>query len=243
MPESISQLAAQIAAPSEDTLSASLRMGIVTQIEATGSFRVRTDSTGSAWLTRDRDTILTVGDKVWIIKQGAVWLVGGRLSGGQATPVGTVNAYAGATAPNGWLLCNGAAVSRVTYAALFAVIGTTYGSGDGSTTFNVPNLTNRVPVGSGGTYAAAATGGAATVTLSESQIPAHTHGSVGDHTHSIPRASGTQAVATGTGTTVANQTAGTTGGSGGHTHASVGGNAAHENMPPYLALPYIVRAL
>lgn len=57
-----------------------------------------------------------------------------------ATPTGAVEAYAGATAPAGWLLCNGQAVSRTTYAALFALVGTTYGAGNGSTTFNVPDL-------------------------------------------------------------------------------------------------------
>ena len=57
--------------------------------------------------------------------------------------VGAVVAFAGSTSPDGWLLCDGSAVSRTTYAALFAVIGTTYGSGDGSTTFNLPNLTNK----------------------------------------------------------------------------------------------------
>lgn len=57
--------------------------------------------------------------------------------------VGAVVAFAGSTSPAGWLLCDGSAVSRTTYAALFAVIGTTYGSGDGSTTFNVPNLTDK----------------------------------------------------------------------------------------------------
>ena len=58
-------------------------------------------------------------------------------------PVGIVQAFAGTTTPQGWLLCDGSAVSRTTYAALFAVIGTTYGAGNGSTTFNLPNLTNR----------------------------------------------------------------------------------------------------
>ena len=61
------------------------------------------------------------------------------------------------TAPTGWLLCTGTAVSRSTYAALFAVIGTTFGSGDGSTTFNVPNYTNRTPYGT----TVGATGGSA----------------------------------------------------------------------------------
>lgn len=63
-------------------------------------------------------------------------------------PAGTVIAFAGNSAPAGYLICNGAAVNRTTYARLFAVIGTTYGEGDGSTTFNLPNLTDRVVQGS-----------------------------------------------------------------------------------------------
>jgi microcystin-dependent protein len=55
--------------------------------------------------------------------------------------------YGGSTAPNGWLLCDGSAVSRTTYARLFSAIGTKYGSGNGSTTFNLPNFKGRVPVG------------------------------------------------------------------------------------------------
>lgn len=62
---------------------------------------------------------------------------------------GTIVAYAGATVPAGWFICNGQAVSRTTYASLFAAIGTVYGVGDGSTTFNVPDLLGRVPVGLG----------------------------------------------------------------------------------------------
>lgn len=62
-------------------------------------------------------------------------------------PTGTVAATARATAPTGWLLCDGAAVSRTTYAALFAAIGTAYGTGDGTTTFNLPDLRGRVAVG------------------------------------------------------------------------------------------------
>lgn len=63
-------------------------------------------------------------------------------------PVGSVIAFAANSAPSGCLLCNGAAVSRTTYADLFAAIGTTYGSGDGSTTFNLPNLTDKFIQGS-----------------------------------------------------------------------------------------------
>ena len=63
-------------------------------------------------------------------------------------PVGVVQAYAGTTIPNGWLLCDGSAVSRTTYANLYACIGDTYGSGDGSTTFNLPNLVDKFIEGS-----------------------------------------------------------------------------------------------
>jgi hypothetical protein len=59
------------------------------------------------------------------------------------TPTGSVIAFAGSTSPAGWLLCDGSAVSRTDYAALYAVIGTTYGAGNGSTTFNLPNLTDK----------------------------------------------------------------------------------------------------
>src|SRR5690606_17924783 len=65
----------------------------------------------------------------------------------QLVPIGTVVDYAGSTAPTGWLFCAGQAVSRSTYAALFSVIGTTYGVGDGSTTFNLPDLRGRVTAG------------------------------------------------------------------------------------------------
>ena len=60
-----------------------------------------------------------------------------------ALPIGSYIQFAGSQAPDGFLVCNGGAISRTTYSALFAVIGTTYGSGDGSTTFNLPDLTDR----------------------------------------------------------------------------------------------------
>lgn len=80
-----------------------------------------------------------------------------------------------ATTPSGWLTCDGSAVSRTTYAALFAVIGTTYGAGDGSTTFNLPDFRDCFPVGASGTKAIASAGGAETVTLSSGNLPSHTH--------------------------------------------------------------------
>ena len=81
--------------------------------------------------------------------------------------VGAIKPWTKATAPAGYLLCNGGAVSRSTYAELFAVTGTTYGVGDGSTTFNVPQLQGKMPQGfDGNTYNLAGTGGANTVTVS-----------------------------------------------------------------------------
>ena len=109
----------------------------------------------------------------------------------QAVPAGVISQYAGASAPSGYLLCDGSAVSRTTYSALFAALNTTYGAGNGSTTFNLPNLQNRIPVGKGADTAfdvLGETGGSKTVTLSEANMAAHTHsGSTGnqsaDHTH------------------------------------------------------------
>lgn len=78
-----------------------------------------------------------------------------------ASPPGIIQAYAGASAPIGWLLCDGSAVSRTSYSLLFSVLSTTYGAGDGSTTFNLPNLTGRTPVGA----KAATSLGTATITI------------------------------------------------------------------------------
>jgi microcystin-dependent protein len=88
---------------------------------------------------------------------------------------GEIKLWGVASAPTGYLLCNGAAVSRTTYAALYAVYGTVFGAGDGTTTFNVPDFSGRMPIGVNGTYTLASTGGAATTTISSSNLPSHTH--------------------------------------------------------------------
>lgn len=107
----------------------------------------------------------------------------------KCAPAGSIEMYAGANAPSGWLKCDGSAVSRTTYAALFAAIGTTYGAGDGSTTFNLPNFNGRTPIGVGtsgttgaSSHALASKGGQEThthttgnFTLTTSHIPSHTH--------------------------------------------------------------------
>lgn len=90
-------------------------------------------------------------------------------------PAGIVMPFAGSTAPQGYLLCDGSAVSRTDYADLFAAIGTVYGAGDGSSTFNVPDLSGRVVLGVSQSHALGTTGGEATHTLTESELPAHSH--------------------------------------------------------------------
>jgi len=112
------------------------------------------------------------------------------------TPTGAILPYGGAAAPTGWLLCDGSNVSRTTYAALFAVLGTSYGVGDNSTTFGLPNLQGRVPVGLDGTQiefdTRGETGGAKAVALDNiNQLPSHFHTGpshshgMANHTHTI----------------------------------------------------------
>ena len=88
---------------------------------------------------------------------------------------GEIKMWGVASAPSGYLICDGSAVSRTTYAALFAVYGTTFGAGNGTTTFNIPNFSGKMPIGVNGTYTLASTGGSATTTLVEANVPSHTH--------------------------------------------------------------------
>lgn len=97
-------------------------------------------------------------------------------------PAGIIMPFAGTVAPENYLFCDGAAVSRTTYATLFGVIGTTFGAGDGSSTFNLPDLSGRVPLGVSQAHALGSTGGSETVTLTESELPAHVH-EVPQHGH------------------------------------------------------------
>jgi len=113
---------------------------------------------------------------------------GANLTGIEGIPTATIVPWSSSSVPSGFLECNGAAVSRSTYAALFAIVGTTYGAGDGSSTFNVPDFQDNVAVGKSGTKALASTGGANTVassgnvggstanaTLSTDQLASHSH--------------------------------------------------------------------
>lgn len=149
-------------------------------------------------------------------------------------PAGVMMEYGGAVAPDQWLLCNGAAVSRTTYAALYAAIGVTFGVGDGSSTFNLPDFRGRTSIGAGqGTGLTnrilATQTGAETHTLTVDETPAHAHevdGNVkfkstgGENFRELTEAgTGTNDVSTG----------------------SIGGGAAHNNMQPSLAANKIIK--
>lgn len=195
--------------------------------------------------------------KKWIAKMSTTVLVG------------EIKPYAGNSEPTGWLKCDGRAISRINYAALFDVIGTTYGAGDGSTTFNLPDMRDRFPVGSGSSYALGDTGGSP-----DAIVPYHNHSFTnpkvtggattaskdGGHSHSFVRA----AVKSGTGSSIYSaQTSGTTSNyatsvHAGHTHpvpahthtvsggsvgyAGTNGNTRNANLPPYIGINFIIYA-
>ena len=95
----------------------------------------------------------------------SLWRRTGTSQGGTSAPTGGGTPFYGPVSaiPSGWLLCDGSAISRIDFAALFSVIGTYWGIGDGSTTFNIPNFNNRVLIGAG-TLPFASRGGAIPVT-------------------------------------------------------------------------------
>lgn len=106
-------------------------------------------------------------------------------------PVGTVIDFAGPTAPDGYLECDGSAISRTTYPILFSIIGTSWGTGDGSTTFNLPDLRGRTTIGDGTGTAGGATAHAFASTGGDERMPSHAHGhtnptvTLPNHVHSM----------------------------------------------------------
>jgi len=179
----------------------------------------------------------------------------------QGTPVGSVMDYAGANAPSGWMLCFGQAISRTAYAALFAAIGTTYGAGDGSTTFNLPDLRGRVSAGRdnmGGSAAGrlnasvagsvlGAAGGAQAHVLSLGEMPLHNHGGITTASGAYSQSFGAVLV-NGFGTNSLPQNGGAgfttlTVNAPNHQHGipAQGGNTAHNNVQPTLILNKIIK--
>lgn len=178
-------------------------------------------------------------------------IVRGPEGPGGNVPVGGIFPFAGSASPDAlFLLCDGAAISRSTYSILFALIGTTYGVGDGSTTFNVPDLRGRAPIGVGdgpitSPRTLASIGGTETHLLTTAEMPAHTHvQNAHSHTSDYTGVTGYSNVAAGGGpvvgdiTNIANNTGNTAA-----TNQNTGGGGAHNNMQPWIALNYLIRAL
>ena len=178
---------------------------------------------------------------------------GSDLTGIQGVNTGLIIPWGKSTPPSGFLECDGSPISRSTYAALFAVIGTTYGAGNGSTTFNIPDLQDKTVLSRSNNKALASTMGANTVaktgniggsaaatTLTTTQIPSHSHsnalGATGGGGGGCMDNLGPHPV---TGTV----NSGSTGGGQSHTHnlsANYTGDATSV-LQPYLTLIYIIK--
>lgn len=171
---------------------------------------------------------ITASQVLWR-KQAGSWV---NVTDNSDISVGDVKLTARAAAPAGWLVCDGSAISRVTYANLFSAIGTAFGTGNGSTTFNIPKLAGNVPVGFDSSQTEfntlGKTGGEKTHILSVTELPSHTH------TYSFP--TGTRSVFGTGGDSALNG-----GSSVYNTGLGTGGNGAHNNLQPYTVLNYIIK--
>lgn len=152
---------------------------------------------------------------------------------GDTLPIGSISAYGGENIPTNWLKCNGQALLRTDYPELFNTIGTTYGSGDGSTTFNLPNISERVIVGNNGDgeFSLGNTGGEKAHTLTVQEMPSHNHDF---------NKAGVTAMVSGGSYDISQQSGSRT-----YDYISIkntGGGQAHNNLQPYIALNYIIKA-
>ena len=161
-------------------------------------------------------------------------------------PVGSTMRWKTSTAPAGWLVCGGQTVSRTVYSALFSLLGTTYGAGDGSSTFNLPNSTDRMNIGAGNLYGLGSTGGS-----KDAIVVSHTHtatSTVTDPGHQHPFAvgfgaqSGPNVCVAATNIQNYNVNTANTGITVATTNASTGTSGSGANLPPYFADYEIIKA-
>ena len=217
--------------------------GSTIEVDATGGYlKVPSNGIGTNQLSSDASVDANRAVDTNHIKDGSV--TAAKLDSAAVSvlmPTASLMPYAGTAAPTGYLLCDGAAISRTTYSSLFGIVGTTYGVGDGSTTFNIPDLRGRVIAGQddmGGTSAnrltnqsgglngdtLGATGGAETHTLTTSEMPSHSH-TYAKHTSLGASGSGGNAQL----------------GASTQSTSSEGGGQAHNNVQPTIILNYIIK--
>ena len=170
--------------------------------------------------------------------------------------IGQIMMFAGSFAPKGWAFCQGQLLPIAQYNALFSILGTTYG-GDGRTTFALPNLGGRVPVGTGQSpglshYSNGQVGGVENVTLNQTEMPAHIHvaqvkvsanlGTTNNPIGKVPGAVQAQVDRSGTPFPVTAYSDAPTGSASSDSTSILpsGGNQAHNNMQPYLGMNYII---
>ncbi len=146
--------------------------------------------------------------------------------------------FAGNFAPVGWMLCQGQTLAISEYATLFALIGTTYG-GDGQSTFNLPNLSSRVPIHQGAGFTIGQMAGLESVTLTTQQIPQHTHALLCNSASSnSPGPAGAYWGATSANAFVAGASANSS--MNPNAVASTGGSQPHDNLMPFLVINFII---
>lgn len=190
------------------------------------------------------------GDRVVMIPIGPVyWIVGSvGAAAPSALPSGTMAMFGAPAAPSGWLICDGLAYSRTTYAGLYAAIGTTYGAGDGSTTFNVPDLRGRVPVGEGNgsglsSRLIGSVGGEENHILSTAEMPVHSHtgytgtGGTGTYVTTVTA----RAIYAGGGANGAFYASTSSSDYHNHTISPEGSGYGHNNMQPFVVVNMIIK--
>ncbi len=152
--------------------------------------------------------------------------------------VGEIRMFAGNFAPAGWMFCEGQLLPISQYETLFNLIGTTYG-GDGQSTFALPDLRGRIPLHFGNGFTLAESGGVESVTLTVSQIPAHTHAFLGTTSFGTQASPQSNVMAQTQAIKIYDATAPTTPMAPGTT-SNTGGSQPHNNFQPYLCVDFII---
>jgi microcystin-dependent protein len=191
----------------------------------------------SAFVTQDTFLEITIADGTAVAPRQQILSTPYALNG--VLP-GTVLPFAGADPPAGYLLCNGQQVSKHTYPALFEIIGTLYG-GDGNPSFNLPDLRGRFPLGSSQTYPQASIGGAVEHQLTLDEMPSHAHPYMDVYYSEVSHSSDDPQVDIPGGLGSGNSDNDNTGHQLSRETDPIGGGKAHNNLPPYLSLNFIIR--